>query len=387
MTAAGLPQPRFENDTGFFRELKQRVDAYFDETGVRRRDNLQMYVKTAVILAWLGSSYGLLLFVAATWWQATLLSISLALAATAIGFSIQHDANHGAYSRNRIVNRMMAGTLDLMGASSYVWHWKHNIFHHTYTNLYGADEDINIGVFGRLSPSQPRRRIHRLQQFYLWLLYGFLFLKWQLFDDFKNIGQGRIAQNRFPRPRRSRLFEFVGGKLLFGTWAFVIPMLLHPWWCVLLLYACTAFIAAVMTSVVFQLAHCGEHTAFPTVPATGKVANTWAVHQVETTANFSPRNRLLTWYLGGLNYQIEHHLFPKICHVHYPRISGIVEAVCTKYGIRYHAHKSLLPAMSSHWRWLRQMGRPVSHQRDALREVDGLGQTTLGPDELRPQVG
>jgi len=367
MAAAGLPQPRFEGDTGFFRDLKQRVDAYFESSGVRRRDNPQMYVKTAVILLWFGASYGLLMFAAATWWQSTLLALSLAFAATAIGFSVQHDANHGAYSQNRVVNRLMSNTLDLIGASSYVWQWKHNIFHHTYTNLNGSDEDINIGIFARLSPSQPRRRIHRLQQFYLWALYGLLVIKWQLIDDFKNVGQGRIAQNRFPRPRRWVLIELIGGKLLFAAWAFVIPMLLHPWWAVLLLYVGTAFVVAVMTSIVFQLAHCGESSAFPDVPSTGKVANTWALHQIETTANFSPRNPLLTWYLGGLNYQIEHHLFPKICHVHYPKISRIVEAVCTEYGVRYNAYKSLLPAMSAHWRWLREMGRPVaSHERGSM---------------------
>ncbi len=374
MKAPGALQPRFENDTGFFRDLKQRVDAYFDANGLDRRDNPRMYVKTAIILAWFAASYVLLMFVAATWWQATLLSLSLAFAATAVGFSIQHDANHGAYSRSPTVNRLLGNTLDLLGASSYVWHWKHNIFHHTYTNLNGADEDIDLGIFGRLSPSQPRRRIHRLQQFYLWLLYGFLLLKWQFVDDFKNIGQGRIARNRFPRPRRWGLFELIGGKVIFACWAVVLPMVFHPWWAALLLFAGTAFVVAVMTSIVFQLAHCVESSAFPSVPSTGKLPNTWAIHQVETTANFSQHNRLLTWYLGGLNFQIEHHLFPKICHVHYPKLSGIVAAVCAEYGVRYNAHNSLFPAMWSHWRWLREMGRPVARASEAA-----LGQSLPPP--------
>ena len=108
-----------------------------------------------------------LVFAATTWWQAVPLAISLALAIAGIGFAIQHDANHGSYSSKESVNRLMGITLDLLGASSYVWKWKHNIFHHTYTNLSGSDEDINIGFFARLSPVQPRRRIHRLQQFYV----------------------------------------------------------------------------------------------------------------------------------------------------------------------------------------------------------------------------
>ncbi|HEY4186211.1 MAG TPA: acyl-CoA desaturase [Polyangia bacterium] len=390
MKAAGVPQPRFESDTGFFRELKRRVDAYFDGTGLRRRDNPQMYLKTAVILTWCAASYGLLVFAAATWWQAVPLALSLALASTAIGFSVQHDGNHGAYSRSRIVNGLMGGTLDVMGASSYVWHWKHNIFHHTYTNLSGADEDINVGLFGRLSPVQPHRGIYRLQQFYLFGLYGFMTMKWQLFDDFKNIGQGRIAENRFPRPRRWGLFGLVGGKVIFAGWAFVLPMFFHAWWKVLLFYGGTAFIGAVVTSVVFQLAHCVETSTFPAVPASGKVSNTWAIHQVETTVNFSPRNRWLTWYLGGLNYQIEHHLFPKICHVHYPKLSRIVEAVCNEHGVRYNAYGTLLPAMSSHWRWLREMGRgPARHPHPHTKEsvARGHASASLGRDDLQQQPG
>jgi linoleoyl-CoA desaturase len=252
----------------------------------------------------------------------------------------------------------MGMTLDLMGASSYVWHWKHNIFHHTYTNISGADDDIALGPFGRLSPAQPRYRIHRLQQFYLWALYGFLLPKWHFVDDFKNIGQARIAENRFPRPRGWKLLELAFGKVLFFGWAFLVPLLFHHWWVVIVFYAATWFAVGVILSVVFQLAHCVEQADFPEPPAgSDHLPDAWAVHQVRTTVDFARRNRVLTWYLGGLNYQIEHHLFPKVCHVHYPRISGIVQAVCAEFGVRYVANDELLKALSSHWRWLRRMGR------------------------------
>jgi linoleoyl-CoA desaturase len=357
----GLPssshKPRFDRDTGFFRELKLRVDGYFERTGLQRRDSPRMYLKTAVILLWFGASYALLVLAAATWWQGVLLAASLALAIAGIGFGIQHDANHGAYSRREAVNRVLGITLDLLGASSYIWKWKHNIFHHTYTNLSGADEDIDVGIWGRLAPAQRRRGIHRLQQFYIWLLYGFLLAKWQFLDDFKNIGRGRIAGNRIPRPRRWALLELVAGKVAFIGWAFVVPLLFHPWWVVLLFYGATSFFVAVILSVVFQIAHCGEHASFPTLSATGDVESSWAVHEVESTVDFARGNPVLTWYLGGLNYQIEHHLFPKICHVHYPGIAPLVENTCAEFGVSYLAYPGLFPAVSSHWRWLRKMGR------------------------------
>jgi linoleoyl-CoA desaturase len=317
-----------------------------------------MYLKSAVLLLWFGGSYALLVFAAASWWQGALLAVSLALAMAGVAFGIQHDANHGAYSEHRAVNWLMGSTLDLLGGSSYVWRWKHNNAHHPYTNITGADNDIEI-PFGRLSPSQPRRGVHRFQHYYLWAIYGLLVAHWHLFEDFKQVADARIAGNRFPRPRGWRLVELIGGKLLFFGWAFVVPMLFHPWWVVLLFYAGTSVVLSVILALVFQLAHSVEEAAHPALPSeTRELPTSWAVHQVEATVDFARRNRPLSWYVGGLNFQIEHHLFPRICHVHYPHIARIVEAVCIEFGVRYSAPRSAIGAVLSHWRWLRCMGRP-----------------------------
>jgi linoleoyl-CoA desaturase len=136
---------------------------------------------------------------------------------------------------------------------------------------------------------------------------------------------------------------------------------------VLVFYAGTAFALGLVLSVVFQLAHCVEDAEFPSLPSgSERLPDEWAVHQVKSTVDFGRRSRLLTWYVGGLNFQIEHHLFPKICHVHYPRIAGVVEEVCAEYGVRYAAHDRLRDALSSHWRWLRRMGRPLGGAETTL---------------------
>jgi len=354
-----VERPKFARDDGFYEELKRRVDSYLREVGSSAHGSARMYVKTAAMLLWFGVSYALLVFVAATWWQGLLLSCSLALAMAGVGFSVQHDGNHKAYSSRRLVNRAMGTTLDLLGASSYLWHWKHNIFHHTYPNLDGADDDINFLPFARLSPAQPRYRIHAYQHVYLWALYGFLGPKWHLIDDFKDVVRGRIAGSRIPRPRGWDLFQLIAGKAVFFGWAIGVPLLFHRWWVVLEFYAAASFVLGLALAVVFQLAHCVEEASFP-VPAEGRdrLAGGWAAHQVRTTVDFAQRSRLLTWYLGGLNFQIEHHLFPKICHVHYPRIARIVRAACAEFGVRYSAHDSVIGALQSHWRWLRRMGHP-----------------------------
>jgi linoleoyl-CoA desaturase len=345
------------------RELRRRVDAYFEQTGRKRRDCPAMYFKTFTILTWFFGAYALLLFVVSSWWLVLPLAVILGVAMAAIGFNIQHDGGHKAYSDHQWINKIMALTLDLMGGSSYLWDWKHNSIHHTYPNVDGHDDDINIGIFGRLSPQQKRYWFHRLQGIYLWALYGLLAIKWHFFDDFHNIAVGRIGQNKIRRPRGMDLAVFIGGKVIFFSMAFVIPMLLHPWWAVLGVYAIAAFISGVVLSVVFQLAHCVTEAEFPVpVPTeTGgeRMSTDWAVHQVLTTVNFSRQNRFLCWFLGGLNFQVEHHLFHRVCHIHYPALSKVVKQTCDEFGLRYAEHRSIFTAIASHFRWLVQMGRPT----------------------------
>jgi linoleoyl-CoA desaturase len=275
----------------------------------------------------------------------------------AIGFNVQHDGGHRAYSNHQWVNRIMASSLDLLGGSSYVWARKHNSIHHSYANITGHDDDIDLGILGRLSPHQKWLRFHRLQHFYLWALYGLLPIKWQLYDDFRNVIVGKVGGHRLARPRGWDLLTFIGGKVVFFSLALGIPSLLHPLWAVLLLYVATSFFQGVVLSVVFQLAHCVEEATFPLPqPDTGRMEAAWAVHQLETTVDFARSSRLLSWFVGGLNFQIEHHLFPQVCHVHYPALSRLVEKTCREFGLRYVAHESLLAGVASHFRWLRRVG-------------------------------
>jgi linoleoyl-CoA desaturase len=316
-----------------------------------------MYFKTALILAWFLLSYLALVFIPVAWWLAVPLAMSLGLSMAAIGFNIQHDGGHGAYSARTWVNRLMAMTLDLLGGSSYVWALKHNKIHHSYTNITGHDDDINVGLFGRLTPHQKRLGIHRLQHYYLWILYGLLPTKWQFYDDFRDILTGRIGARLFERPKTWNLVIFIGGKVVFFSLAFLFPILLHPVWAVLSLYAVASFVQGLVLSVIFQCAHCVEEASFPLpLKDSCRMETNWAVHQVETTVNFACASRLLSWLVGGLNFQIEHHLFPRICHVHYPAISRLVRPACETYGVRYIAYDSLWAVVASHWRWLRRMG-------------------------------
>jgi linoleoyl-CoA desaturase len=317
-----------------------------------------MYLKTAVILAWLATSYAMLVFVVPTWWLAAPLAISMAFAISAIGFSIQHDGSHNAYSRFGWVNKLTAMSLDLIGASSYLWKWKHIVLHHTYPNVDGQDTDIDPGAAARLSPHQPRRWFHRWQHLYLWPLYGITAARWHLWGDFKEVAKGAIGPHKIPRPRGWDLVVFFMGKAVSIILMLVIPMLVHSWWVVLLFYLVVTVVAGIVLTVVFQLAHCVGEADYPLpAEATLVMENAWAVHQVRTTVDFARDSRVLCWLLGGLNFQVEHHLFPQICHIHYPALSRIVEATCEEYGVRYSNHGSFVQAVGSHYRWLRALGR------------------------------
>ena len=283
---------KFGNDSTFQLELRRRVEEYFRTTGRRQRDCWQMYLKTAILLAGFAGSYALLVFVALTWWQGLLLAILLGLAAAGIGFSIEHDGSHQAYSNSPLINSLMARTLELIGGSSYLWRWKHVVFHHTYVNITGHDTDIDLGVLARLTPHQQRLAFHRWQHLYLWPLYGLLAIKWQLLDDFRKLVRGRISNQPFPRPRGSELVIFVAGKTTFFTLAFGIPLLFHSVGVVLLYYVVAGLVTGTVLSVVFQVAHCVDEADFPMPRAgTGRIDHAWAVHQAETTVDFARRSR------------------------------------------------------------------------------------------------
>lgn len=350
---------KFQTSGPFHQDLKARVDQYFTDTGKARRDLPWMYVKTAVILSWFLASYLFLLLVASGPLAFFGGALSLGLAIAGIGFSIQHDANHGGYSESRRVNRALAWTLDFVGGSSYMWTWKHNIFHHSHPNVVGMDADIAIEPLGRLAPAQQRQFLHRFQFIYLWFLYGLLALKWHFVDDFVSIFTGKIGPQSMPPPKGRKLAGLLVGKLVFYTWAFAVPMLFHPVLHVLAAYAVTSFILGLTLASTFQLAHCVEEAEFPELPrAHGEnFQRSWAEHQVETTVDFAPDSRLLTWYLGGLNFQVIHHLFPTVCHLHYPALAKIVQATCAEHGVRYHSHPTLKRALASHVRWVQRLGQ------------------------------
>ena len=349
---------RFPTGSSFHADLKARVAAHF--AGRDPHGGWAIRSKTAILGLWLTGSYSALLFGGVGAIAAVLLTISIGLAMAGIGFSVMHDANHGSYSRNPRTNRVMGFSIDVLGASSHIWRHKHNILHHTYTNISGLDTDLEASSMLRLAPSQERRHFHRFQHLYIWVLYGLFPLKWWFLDDARELATGKIASHPFPRARGWDLVRALAGKAAFVAWAFVIPALLHPTWRLVPLWLLGVGTLGVVTSVVFQLAHCVGRAGFPEASASGEMKDGWAEHQIATTVDFAQHSRVLGWYLGGLNFQVEHHLFPRISHVHYPEVAEIVRETCDDHGVVYSAEPTLLGALAANVRWLREMGQPAA---------------------------
>ena len=333
------------------------MDQYFEASERPKQGGLRLYVKATLILAFFAASYLLLVFGAQNWWQGFGLVIVLGVMTALIGFNIQHDGGHRAFSPYPWVNRVAAMTLDLVGGSSYLWHWKHTVIHHRYVNITWFDNDINLGALARVSPHHQRLWYYRWQHFYLWPLYGLEALKVQLVDNFKYLIRARVGHHRIPRPSGWELVLFIVGRIIFFGWVFVIPIFFHPWWVVLFYYGVGESVLGVLIVLIFVLPHLVEEADFPLAqPATGRMAMPWAVHQAQSTLDFARHNRVLTWVLGGLNYHKEHHLFPSICHINYPALSKLVEETCRDFAIPYKEHKSFRAGIVAHYFWLKRMG-------------------------------
>ena len=345
----------FAQPSPFRQELQKRVDKYFIDHHKNKRDAISMYLKAITMIVWMGVSYYFLVFKADSALEVIVLAMSLALALVGIGFNIQHDANHNGHSSRPWMNRIGGSTLDyFLGASSFFWKQKHNTRHHAFTNISESDDDINLSFIGRLSSDQKQYWFHRYQHWYLWFAYAFLHLRY-LYSDFQRLIMGTMEGKRIRRPRGSDLAMFIFGKIVFFSLAFGVPLLLHDVTTVLLVYAGVSLVIGLVFSIVFQLAHMIAETEHPGVIES--LPSEWAIHQMQTTANFAPHNKVLTWYLGGLNHQVEHHLFTDISHVHYPKLAPIVAIVSRESGVAYNVHKTFTAALRSHYLFLKHMGR------------------------------
>lgn len=349
----------------FYSTLNQRVNEYFKSRNLSRSGNAEMKIKTIFMFSLYFVPYALMVtgVVTSLWWMFAF-CVVMGIAVGGIGLSVMHDANHGAYSSKPWVNNLLGLSLNIVGGNAFNWKVQHNVLHHTYTNIHDVDEDISPRGVLRLSPHGEWKPFHRFQHLYAWFFYGLMTLVWILVKDYVRIVKyqkdGLVKKQK--ASIRTEWTVLLLSKVIYATYIFVIPALVMSvtWWQVLIGFLVMHYIAGFILAIIFQPAHVIDGTEYPLPDNEGKMDNSWAIHQLHTTTNFANKSVLFSWYVGGLNFQVEHHLFPNVCHVHYRKISGIVESTAKEFGLPYKAEPTFIDALRGHANLLKQLGmKPV----------------------------
>ncbi len=361
---SGIAQTKFNNNLHreFSKVLNLRVSDYFKTKGIMRHGNWEMVLKSVVMFSIYFVPYALILSGAVqTVWLFVVMQVIVGIGLAGIGLSVMHDANHGAYAKSRLWNKIIGYSLNLVGGNATNWKIQHNVKHHTYTNVDGHDEDVSPkGGILRLSPNSNRKKIHRYQHVYAWFLYGLMTFSWIVIKDIKQLiwytKDGMLAKQQ---PVGKAWAWLIASKLFYYGYIIVIPVIFTSFsiWIIFLGFFIMHWVAGFILAIIFQPAHVIEGNEYPLPNEDDVIDENWSVHQLKTTCNFAPKNRLLSWYVGGLNYQIEHHLFPNICHIHYRKISKIVRQTAEEFNVPYHSYDTFWGALVSHGRMLYVLGR------------------------------
>lgn len=350
-----------ENADEFFATLRKRVNTYFKDNNISRYGNIEMALKTTLMFSLYIIPFIVLLTgavvstagVVAIWF---IMSLGMA----GIGLCVMHDANHGVYSPNQWVNKALGLSMNMIGSNAFIWRIQHNVLHHTYTNIHGADDDIGVSNLLRLCPTQKAQFFHRYQHVYAWFVYGLMTMARGTFSDFeKFLRYRKIGLIKDTRTYRSEFFQFFVWKVAYFAVMLALPIYLLPVspWVIVGSFIMMHFITGFILAIIFQTAHIMPEVEFPMPDQDGVVNTSWPVHELATTTNFAPKSRIFSWFIGGLNYQVEHHLFSDVCHVHYKSISKIVKQTATEYGLPYYSQPTFIGALGQHAVMLKSLGR------------------------------
>ena len=344
----------------FFRTLNKRVNSYFKDNQIKRTGNWKLHLKTVVMFSIYLTPYFLLLTLNFPTWAQLLLTIVMGVGMAGIGMNVMHDANHGSYSSKKWINKIMGSSIYILAGNVYNWQVQHNVLHHTYTNIHGHDEDLEAGRVLRFSKHAKWHKLHKFQHYYSIFLYGLLTFNWAITTDFKQTRsylKRKLSFGKFPKPSVQWSLLVITKIIYFSIWL-VIPILFFDiaWWKILIGFFIMHYVAGLILSIIFQLAHVVEEANMPLPDESGNMKNTWAIHQLFTTVNFGTNNKVMNWFTGGLNHQVEHHIFPNISHVHYTKISKIVRETALEFNLPYNEYKTTRKALIAHFKHLKEMG-------------------------------
>jgi linoleoyl-CoA desaturase len=344
----------------FFRTLNKRVNGYFKDNKIKKTGNWKLYSKAIIMFALFLMPLVLILIFDLPTWAQILFIITIGIGMAGVGMNVMHDANHDAFSSKKWVNKLMGSSIYILAGNVYNWKVQHNVLHHTYTNIQGYDEDIDAGRIIRFSKHTKWLKVHKYQKFYSFFLYGLLTINWAITTDFTQSYQylkRKLSYGKFPKPATQWTKLIVSKIIYYAIWIALPLFLGFVWWHVLIGFFIMHYTAGLILSVVFQLAHVMPNTEMPKPDEKGNMKNIWAIHQLFTTSNFAPKSWLVGFFTGGLNHQVEHHLYSNISHIHYKKIAKIVKETAHEFSLPYNEYKTFWKAVSEHYNQLKVLGQ------------------------------
>jgi len=349
------------DSTKFFKTLNKRINDYFKENKLKKTGNWKLYLKTIVMFSIFLTPYFLILTIEMSQWMQLLLTVVMGIGMAGVGMNVMHDGNHGSFSSKKWVNNLMGSSIYILAGNAFNWKVQHNVLHHTYTNIQGHDEDIDAGRIIRFSKNADWHKMHKYQQYYSIFLYGLMTINWAITTDFKQLYKylkRGLSYGKSPKPAVQWTILAISKIIYVMIWI-VIPILVLSlsWWKILIGFFVMHYVAGLILSITFQLAHVMPDTQMPLPDEDGNIKNTWAIHQLFTTANFAPKNKLVGWFTGGLNRQIEHHLFSHISHIHYKELAKIVKKTAKEFNLPYNEYKTTRKAIALHFQQLKELGK------------------------------
>jgi linoleoyl-CoA desaturase len=349
-----------QNQVEFAKVLTKRIRNYFKERKISTFGDYRIVIKALLMISIYLAALTVILTVDMSAWFAVILLMIAGFAEAGIGMGVMHDAAHGSFSKYKWLNNLMTNSILLLGSNVINWKVQHNVLHHTYPNVYKWDEDIGTSALILSSHSKEDRKVFRFQHLFGPFLYGWMtilrfMLDFRELGVYNKMGALKIMKINFKRAYTSMVIT----KLVYLTVFFGLPFIFtdFTWWQITLGFLIMHFTASSIMSTIFQMAHVVEDLEQPLPNEEGIIKNQYFVHQLETTSDFGRKNGLFSWYIGGLNFQVEHHLFPHICHIHYPKIAAIVKETANEYNQPYHCQKSAFSALRSHFRIMKELGK------------------------------